>query len=331
MRQRLFGLFVLVLACGAGIFCGQLASRSTSFRDALGIIFGRGHLLGLAGGIGIYEVDFVRISREIEEANTVTQDRHLAPDQQRLVLERLIATTMADSLSANERISEHKLDREFDLLRSQFADDKPWRTALARSGLSARTLRRSLANNLRARQWILQQMHSLTPTPAECQAFYDAHRQSFVQPERFRASHLFLAAPPETPPEVVDLKQKSISSFSERLRNGEDFFELVAQNSEDEATKARGGDLGFFSESRMPPDFFAAVRKMHVGEISSPVRTRLGFHVIQVTDSKSPRPMTFDEARPEISLGLENAKGDAAVRNVSGQLFGRVALLRALP
>ena len=58
----------------------------------------------------------------------------------------------------------------------------------------------------------------------------------------------------------------------------------------------------------MPPDFFAAVIKMHVGEISKPVQTRLGFHIIQLTDREPPRRMTFDEAREEIGFTLENGK-----------------------
>jgi parvulin-like peptidyl-prolyl isomerase len=72
-----------------------------------------------------------------------------------------------------------------------------------------------------------------------------------------------------------------------------------------EATKTRGGDLGFFSQLPVPPDFFAAIIKMRVGEISKPIRTRLGFHIIQLTDREPPRRMTFDEAREEIGFMFE--------------------------
>jgi parvulin-like peptidyl-prolyl isomerase len=130
-------------------------------------------------------------------------------------------------------------------------------------------------------------------TEDECRTFYDTHPQNFIQPARFRASHLFLAAPPETPPEVVESKEKVIDVLVDRIRHGEKLGELAAAGSEDEATKTRGGDLGFFSESRMPRDFFSAVVKMRVGEISQPIRTRLGFHIIQLTDFKPARQMTF--------------------------------------
>jgi peptidyl-prolyl cis-trans isomerase D len=91
--------------------------------------------------------------------------------------------------------------------------------------------------------------------PAECRAFYDARPKNFAQPLRLRASHLFLAAPMETPPPIIETKRELIESLSVRLARGEKFSDLVEAASEDEATKNRGGDLSYFSAFRMPPDF----------------------------------------------------------------------------
>ncbi|HEY2625186.1 MAG TPA: peptidylprolyl isomerase [Candidatus Udaeobacter sp.] len=89
-------------------------------------------------------------------------------------------------------------------------------------------------------------------TENECRTFYYRRQRNFIQPARFRASHLFLAAPPETPQEMVESKEKVIDVLADRIRHGEKLGELAAAGSEDEATQIRGGDLGFFSESRMP-------------------------------------------------------------------------------
>ena len=69
--------------------------------------------------------------------------------------------------------------------------------------------------------------------------------------------------------------------------------------------------------------FCGAVIKMHVGEISKPVRTRLGFHIIQLTDHDPPRRMTFDEAREEIGFTLENEKRQAVLQILGVELLGR--------
>jgi hypothetical protein len=115
-------------------------------------------------------------------------------------------------------------------------------------------------NDLRSREWIEQQMTSQgDATEDECQNFYDTHPQNFLQRARFRASHVFLAAPLETPPDVVETKQKTINSLAARIKQGEKLA--------DEATKTRGGDLGFFSESRMPLDFFTPSSKCMWGRL----------------------------------------------------------------
>jgi foldase protein PrsA len=328
----------ITAACLAGIAAGQWMLGSVACRDALGILFGRGHLLALAHGRGIYRVDLERVLIEKEEAagkplatasSTIgEQDRH--PEAKGgEILHRLMSNAMVQVLAAQEKMSPAEIDRELQLLHQQFRDEKEWKSVLRRSALTAASLRRILGDDLRADRWIRQRIHpQINASTDECRTFYEAHGESFLQPERFRASHLFLAAPPETPPEIVDQKRNAIEAFSKRLADGEDFFELVALESEDNETKARGGDLGFFAESRMPADFFAAVRKMQVGRISPPVRTHLGFHIVQLTDAKPSRQMSFDEAKPEIELRIENEKRQASVRDLAAGLLRRVDLVR---
>jgi PPIC-type PPIASE domain len=93
---------------------------------------------------------------------------------------------------------------------------------------------------------------------------------------QFSGVLLFLAAPMETAPPIIDASRKLIESLSARLVDGERFSDLMATRSEDEATKNCGGDLDYFSVFRMPPDFFETVTKLNVGQITPPIRTRLG-------------------------------------------------------
>jgi peptidyl-prolyl cis-trans isomerase D len=205
-----------------------------------------------------------------------------------------------------------------------------WLVALRANGLSAWSLRRRVVGDLRGRQWIERETADrFKVTPDECLRHYEGHLEAYAQPMRFRASHLFLAAPPETSPEVVEEKLRAVEAFFARIVSGESFAELVALASEDEATKMRGGDLGFFSESRMPPDFFAAIRSMRVGEISGVVRTHLGFHIIQLTDARPAREMTFDQSRMEISLMLGNQKRAIAVEELVVKLSPQAEFIRA--
>jgi len=133
---------------------------------------------------------------------------------------------------------------------------------------------------------------------------------------RFRASHLFLAAPEGYPSEVIEAKRALINTLSTRLRTGESFDAFVRQFSEDEATKKRGGDLNYFGEERMLPEIFAAAQKLGVGETSAPIRSRLGFHLVRLTQMLPGQEMTFEQARPEIVAAIENEKRAKAVQSL---------------
>jgi hypothetical protein len=95
--------------------------------------------------------------------------------------------------------------------------------------------------------------------------------------------------------------------------------------SDEDARRGSGIFLGIPHVAR----FFAAVVKMHVAEISKPIRTRLGFHIIQLTDRKQARRMIFDEARAEIGLTLENEKRQTALQNLAADLLSRAEFVRS--
>jgi hypothetical protein len=73
-------------------------------------------------------------------------------------------------------------------------------------------------------------------------------------------------------------------------------------------------------------EVFSAVVKIRVGEISQPIRTRLGFHIIQLTDFKPAREMTFEEVQPEIWLAIENENRRAALQRLTADLLRRPKL-----
>ena len=221
------------------------------------------------------------------------------------------------------------MKRELDLLRSQFTNVKIWSSALQGSRLNEPLVSQILWANLRSRQWMSKRIgHDVDVTEDECRRFYESQPQDFFVPERLRVSHLFLAAPPETAPEIVETKRTAIEALSVRLVAGEDFAKLTAENSEDEVSKLRGGDLDYFSANRMPPDFVEAALKLHQGEISKPIRTRLGFHILKLIDVQAARQKTFDEARRDIAVELANQKRAAAVQRLIVDLSSQADYLR---
>ena len=311
MRRTVLIFVLSALALGAGILCAHLILASPGCRDRIGMLCGRGHLLAVARGAGIYETD-LECARD--EARYADNDLGPSSNDDRL-LSDLIANTVATASATNEKATVSEIDHGLNLLRFQFRDDKTWRNTLLVSNLSEAWLHRKIARQLRTRNWIERQI-ALPVTSDECRSFYETHRATFAEPAQYRAAHIFIAAPIGTTPEIVDAKKRVIELVFTRLAYGEDFSELAAEISEDEATKKKGGDLGYFSASRMPPDFFAQVIKLKPGETSAPIQTRLGFHIVILSDIRAGRELTFEEARTPVAILLQNEKRQVALANL---------------
>jgi hypothetical protein len=287
MSQLRF-LCLLAAVSFSGVFCSELLCRSTVFRDAAGRFLGHGRLIALTNGRGVYE-------------NDLGDDFFTSSD--------VIAGENLRRAARDEPLDVASVDHELSLLRSQFGDEKAFVGEVRSNGFSISLLRDRIADQLRSLQWLEKQITAEKGvTDKECRDFYETHRALFAQPVRFRASHLFLAAPAETPPEIVEAKGKLIETLAARLARGETLPQLAAEVSEDEATETRGGDLGFFSSLRVPPDFFVEIEKLAAGGRNNPFRSHLGFHIVEVAATRPARVLSFDEVRGEVSLALANER-----------------------
>lgn len=305
MNRPLFAIY-LAGACVAGMIAGHGLSQGIPLRNKLGTLCGRGKLLALVNEGGIYEEDVLRAQRESSYGGGAA----LPDEAERQIPLQLIANLSIEREARRISIPPAQIDREYRILRAQLRDEATWNAILRANQFSRGTFRAEIAKNLRADAAIERRLAvSIREiTDDRCRAYYEENAAHFRVPARFGVRHLFFAAPPETPPDVVDAKKRAAETTATRLAHGEDFAELAGFVSEDEMTKNRGGDLGFFSEHRMPPDFVAAIKNMSAGETTGVVRTQLGFHIIELTETKPPRQMSYDEAKAEVELALENVK-----------------------
>jgi peptidyl-prolyl cis-trans isomerase D len=135
---------------------------------------------------------------------------------------------------------------------------------------------------------------SLDVDDTELKQFYADNKDKFVGPEQRRASHILI--------EGNDADAlASIESIQQRLQQGEDFAALATESSQDPGSAAQGGDLGFFQRDVMEPAFEEAVFALEqVGEISEPVKTEFGYHLIKLTGIRHAEGKSFAEVRDEV-------------------------------
>ncbi|MCH1477414.1 MAG: SurA N-terminal domain-containing protein [Arenicellales bacterium] len=139
----------------------------------------------------------------------------------------------------------------------------------------------------------------------EQRAFYDNNVERFTQPESRSASHILLSLAEDDAEDVVDTREQEAKGIAARARSGEDFAKLAETYSKDPGSASRGGDLGIIRPGAMAPSFETVVFDLKEGQISDPVRTAYGWHIIKVTSIRESNVRPFDEVMSEIKTILE--------------------------
>lgn len=110
--------------------------------------------------------------------------------------------------------------------------------------------------------------------------------------------------------------KKKIEDVIARVKKGEDFATVAKQVTEDPSGKQDGGDLGFFTKDQMVPEFANVAFAMKPGEVSEPVKTQFGWHVIKVEEKREKPLPTLDQVKPQIEQYLAQKAQAELVQNL---------------
>ena len=172
--------------------------------------------------------------------------------------------------------------------------------------------------------------NSLTLADDAARLYYDANITQFQTAGQVRASHILLRVDDGEDEAAVEERAAALAA---QARSGADFAELAVEHSEDASNAAGGGDLGMFDRGRMVPEFEAAAFAMAAGDISDPVRSPFGFHVIHVTEKVEELTEPFELVRDGIENTLQQeqslARANALARAIAAEAETREALDRA--
>ena len=234
--------------------------------------------------------------------------RYAAVDE--VVVRKLIRDARLKSPSSTA-VDADAVNAEYQDFKAEF--DPPTEYA-RRLGLQQQTegdLLRGIMADQQDEAWLSAELEiAAVVTDAEVRAYFDEHRAEYAVPERWRARHLFLSNHEKGKGDrEVEVREMASQVTAGKLK----WPEVIAKRSEDERTKLRQGDLDWFSEARMPAEFIAAVKTQPLGKVGEPVKTSLGWHLVEVTEKRPAREAEFDECAAEIRAKLEVEKREAAL------------------
>ena len=150
---------------------------------------------------------------------------------------------------------------------------------------------------------------------------YDARKATMTTPEQREASHILIALDSQADDAVVNAATEKLTGLAAQMLAGAAFEDLAKAHSEDPGSAQGGGGLGWFGRDIMDPNFEAAAFSLTEGEISEPVRSSFGLHLIKVSAVRESRTKSFDEARDELVAEYQDEQAEKIFVDRAEQLF----------
>lgn len=183
-------------------------------------------------------------------------------------------------------ISDQEIQKEMEEYYNYYGGKEAFTQALEMSIYSLDDVKKDLIMNLRIEKLLKPR---ISITEEESKTYFEENKEAFTQEEQVKTSHI-----------LVKTKQEA-DKIREKLMNGEDFAKLAKEFSIDTMTKNNGGNLGYVSSGQMAKEFEKAAFALKVGEISSPVQTEYGYHLIKVEEKKEAKEANYKESKEQIA------------------------------
>jgi len=210
------------------------------------------------------------------------------------VLDSMITEKIVELEAKKAKISvtDKDVQKELDKMIEQVGGEEMFNFQLAYSGYTMDQMKEELKNYLTIVK-ILEPKIEITDE--EINSYFEENKDRFAQEEEVQASHI-----------LVD-DEETANKVKKLLDDGGDFAALAKEYSKDGSAQS-GGDLGYFTKGEMVQEFEDAAFSMEIGQVSEPVKSEYGYHIIKVTDKKEAQEATLENSKDEIKDILRNQK-----------------------
>lgn len=238
------------------------------------------------------ELDF-----QLELLTLQSQQQSLSEQEAASLRTQLLDQMVADKLVLQEALGdtlikvtdaevEEALGQKIEELKGRFKNEEEFEAQMHLEGLNLRELkakfRKETHDQLVKDAFVQKFLSKVSVSSAEVRDFYDKYRDSLPsQPAGLHIAHLLLTIEPSRT--TLDSALAQAQKVKQLIDAGGDFAALAQMYSQD-ATASSGGDLGYFSRGTLVPEFEAAAFAMQAGQVSEPVKSRFGYHVINIED-----------------------------------------------
>lgn len=200
------------------------------------------------------------------------------------------------------KLTAAEIDERFRRFTERFATKEELTAAMVAQGIGSESeLRDRLAARIQQEKYVESRIGEGTVvTEEDARKWFEANRDALKTPERIELRQVFVATLERPAEEAQATLEKGLAALRDKSK---DFATLARELSEDPASKEHGGALGWMTRERLPADFVEPVFALALNEPAL-VRTKLGWHLVEVTGRKPVEERSFEDAKPEIVAAL---------------------------
>ena len=239
--------------------------------------------------------------------------------QKRAATLRRILDTMIDEKLVDNELKELKVsigDKEVDaaideVKKSYNLNDEQLQQAVTKEGYTLAEYREQMRKQIGRYKLISEKVRkNIKVSDADVQSEYDRMTRSEGEDYEVHIRHILIAVPRNaSQPQVEQARRKAAAIAVEAREPGVNFAELAKKRSEG-SSSSDGGDLGFFKRGTMVPEFERVAFNLKTGEVSDPVRTQFGWHVLKLEDIRKLGMKPLADLRPEIEERLRRQQAE---------------------
>lgn len=231
-----------------------------------------------------------------------------------------------DAYAAGIRVAPEKIDSVIEKNIAQFGSKEAFDTAIKKSGLTLKRFKHRIIQQHAINEHVQLSLTSQSLyNEKELRAYYDQHPQEFTRPETIGLWHIILKVKPNAKESTWAEKKKLAEDITNRANKGEDFTKLASDYSEDDY-RVKGGWIGYLHKGRLLPKLENIAFNLKKNEISPPIRSLQGYHIIKAGDRKQAGKVSFKDTQVELKQRLEKQKFERLRNDLLNKLRKKAAI-----
>lgn len=289
--------------------------------------------VAIVNGEAIMFSEFDKVAAPIiQQYKQATPEAEQTPERLKDLKQKLIEQMVDDKVLKQEakknkiKVNKREIEEGIKQVKKRFKDENEFNEELKKENINSMQFEKRIEEQLTVMKLIEKEVKEKAekPTDDQVKAFYDkiqskiagknlglekkeeeeiaslASYISKMSAEQVHARHILIQLDKKGTIEAKSAALKRVKKVQEQLKSGADFEELAKKYSDDPGSKMQGGDLGFFAKGSMVPEFDKVAFSLNVGQISDPVLTDFGYHIIKIEEKRASKKVTLDDLKNDL-------------------------------